>query len=62
MADPQIQYAKTEDGVSIAYWTIGEGHPWSTCRFQREPMSSGHGQCFRSLFPVKLWELRWQES
>ena len=23
--DPQIQYAKTEDGVSIAYWTMGEG-------------------------------------
>jgi class 3 adenylate cyclase len=25
--DPTIQYAKTEDGVSIAYWTIGEGTP-----------------------------------
>ena len=24
---PQIQYAKTEDGVSIAYWTMGEGPP-----------------------------------
>ena len=23
--EPRIQYAKTEDGVSIAYWTIGEG-------------------------------------
>ena len=23
--DPRIQYAKTADGVSIAYWTLGEG-------------------------------------
>ena len=35
--EPSIQYAKTEDGVSIAYWTMGEGPalvkplppPWS---------------------------------
>jgi class 3 adenylate cyclase len=25
--EPQIQYAKTEDGVSIAFWTLGEGMP-----------------------------------
>ncbi|MCH7698368.1 MAG: alpha/beta fold hydrolase [Chloroflexi bacterium] len=25
--DPRIQYAKTEDGVNIAYWTMGEGEP-----------------------------------
>ena len=23
--EPQIQYAKTEDGVSIAYYAIGQG-------------------------------------
>ncbi len=23
----RIQYAKTKDGVSIAYWTLGEGMP-----------------------------------
>ena len=23
--EPRIQYAKTKDGVSIAYWTLGEG-------------------------------------
>ena len=23
--EPRIQYAKTTDGVSIAYWTRGEG-------------------------------------
>jgi class 3 adenylate cyclase len=26
--EPQIQYAKTEDGVNIAYWTLGEGPPF----------------------------------
>ncbi|HEX9641904.1 MAG TPA: hypothetical protein VGB13_11390, partial [Candidatus Krumholzibacteria bacterium] len=25
--EPQIQYAKTSDGVSIAYWATGEGEP-----------------------------------
>ena len=25
--EPRIQYAKTADGVSIAYWTLGEGPP-----------------------------------
>jgi class 3 adenylate cyclase len=27
MMEPRIQYAQTEDGVSIAYWTLGEGMP-----------------------------------
>ena len=27
MAEPRIQYAKTADGVSIAFWTLGEGMP-----------------------------------
>ena len=26
--EPQIQYAKTEDGVNIAYWALGEGPPF----------------------------------
>ncbi|HYM16435.1 MAG TPA: adenylate/guanylate cyclase domain-containing protein [Dehalococcoidia bacterium] len=26
--EPQIKYALTEDGVSIAYWTLGEGRPF----------------------------------
>ncbi len=26
--EPSIQYAKTEDGVSIAFWTLGEGMPF----------------------------------
>ncbi len=25
--EPRIQYAKTSDGVSIAYWTLGQGTP-----------------------------------
>jgi len=25
--EPRIQYARTEDGVSIAFWTLGEGPP-----------------------------------
>ncbi len=27
MAEPHIQYVKTSDGVSIAYWTMGDGEP-----------------------------------
>ena len=27
MKEPRIQYVKTSDGVSIAYWTLGEGTP-----------------------------------
>jgi pimeloyl-ACP methyl ester carboxylesterase len=26
--EPRIQYAQTADGVSIAFWTLGEGMPW----------------------------------
>ena len=25
LMEPRIQYAKIEDGVSIAYWTLGQG-------------------------------------
>ncbi len=25
--EPRIQHAKTEDGVNIAYWTVGEAMP-----------------------------------
>jgi pimeloyl-ACP methyl ester carboxylesterase len=28
MMEPRIQYAKTTDGVSIAFWTLGEGMPF----------------------------------
>jgi len=26
--EPRIQYAQTKDGVSIAFWTLGEGMPF----------------------------------
>ena len=51
MMEPRIQYAKTSDGVSIAYWTIGEGLPLlfaplmpSHCELE------WHDPDFRSLF------------
>jgi len=25
--EPRIQYAKTKDGVSIAFWTLGDKRP-----------------------------------
>ncbi len=28
MTEPRIQYARTEDGVSIAYYTMGAGTPF----------------------------------
>ncbi len=35
--EPRIQYAKTKDGVSIAFWTLGEGIPplvyWGSAPF-----------------------------
>ncbi len=36
--EPRIQYAKTSDGVSIAYWTLGEGEPPLVC-MPRLPVS-----------------------
>ncbi len=46
MTEPQIQYAKTEDGVSIAYWTLGEGEPL----------------VYMPWIPFGHIELEWQES
>lgn len=42
--EPRIQYAKTNDGVSIAYWTMGSGPPlihlppmiWGQLQLERE--------------------------
>ncbi len=25
--EPRIQYAQAQDGVSIAFWTLGDGEP-----------------------------------
>jgi len=35
--EPRIQYAKTSDGVSIAYWTLGQGQP---LLFMQQPLFS----------------------
>jgi class 3 adenylate cyclase len=45
MMEPRIQYAKTSDGVSIAFWTLGEGTP-----FVHMPME----------VPLSHVELEWQ--
>ena len=47
--EPRIQYAKTSDGVSIAYYAMGSG-----------PLGETELRGFED--PVKLWELRWQED
>jgi len=38
--EPRIQYAQTADGVSIAFWTLGEGMPTgedTVCRSATSP-------------------------
>ena len=39
MAEPRIQFAKTTDGVSIAFATKGQGPPLVACPFSREQFS-----------------------
>ena len=36
--EPQIRYAQTADGVSIAYWTLGDGRPV----FMNSPLTFSH--------------------
>jgi class 3 adenylate cyclase len=50
--EPRIQYAKTSDGVSIAYWTLGEGTP-----FVHMPMAFSHGELE---WQIPEWR-RWYE-
>jgi class 3 adenylate cyclase len=53
--EPRIQYAKTKDGVSIAFWTMGEGMPvvwaptipWS--HIQREWQWPGYRAYYEAL-------------
>ena len=47
MSQPEIKYTKTEDGVSIAYWTMGEGEPlvympWPFSHIELEWQDSQH--------------------
>jgi class 3 adenylate cyclase len=43
--EPRIQYAQTKDGVSIAFWTVGEGSPF----------------VYMSAIPFSHIQLEWQE-
>ncbi len=45
--EPRIQYAKTEDGVSIWYWRLGEG--------ETTPFVLGVPQDEREGTPVWVW-------
>ncbi len=43
--EPRIQYAQTADGVSIAFWTVGEGPPLGDERpAVKEDGGNGRGQ------------------
>jgi len=49
--EPRIQYAKTADGVSIAYWTLGEGMPL----VQMPVVGFGHVQLECQIPNWRLW-------
>jgi class 3 adenylate cyclase len=51
MAEPQVQYAKTSDGVSIAYATLGEGMPLVILR----PTIFGHLQMEWQNAKLRSW-------
>jgi hypothetical protein len=47
--DPQIQYAKAGDGVSIAFSTLGEGRPF----VEMPPIPLSYSADARELIPAK---------
>ena len=49
--EPRIQYAKTEDGVSVAFYTMGEGQPF-VCL---PPLLWSHLQLERQHPPLRAW-------
>ncbi len=48
--EPRIQYAKTSDGVSIAYWTLGEGIPLVMIPFYLFSAVAGSGDDSRQFY------------
>jgi class 3 adenylate cyclase len=50
MMEPRIQYAKTADGVSIAFWTLGEGMP-----FMHMPLAFSHIQMEWQIPECRRW-------
>jgi class 3 adenylate cyclase/pimeloyl-ACP methyl ester carboxylesterase len=49
--EPRIEYAKTSDGVSIAYWSLGEGIPF--IHMPNPPWS--HGTVARRVPEMRRW-------
>jgi len=56
--EPRIQYAKTSDGVSIAFWTLGEGMPL----VQMPLIAGSHVQLEWQSPEYRLWYERWAEK
>jgi class 3 adenylate cyclase len=52
--EPSIRYAKTRDGVSIAYWTMGEGYPLLLV----PPVPFGHIQVELEIPLMRAWYQR----
>ena len=49
--EPRIQYTQTADGVSIAFWTLGEGMPF----VDMPPVPFSHAQLEWQLSEIRLW-------
>ena len=49
--EPRIQYAQTADGVSIAFWTLGEGMPF----VDMPPVPFSHAQLEWQLPEIRRW-------
>ena len=56
--EPQIRYAQTKDGMSIAYWTLGEGVPF--VHMPPDPFS--HLQLEWQMVDVRGWYQRLAEK
>ncbi|MBI2765122.1 MAG: hypothetical protein HYX53_04330 [Chloroflexi bacterium] len=54
MTDPAIQFASTRDGVSIAFWTMGEGPPL----IYLDVPGFSHVQLELSIAPYRVWHDR----
>jgi class 3 adenylate cyclase len=55
--EPRIQYAKTKDGVSIAFWTVGEGMP-----LVQMPAGPSHAQLEWGIPEYRRWYERLAEA
>jgi class 3 adenylate cyclase len=56
--EPRIQYAQTKDGVSIAFWTLGEGMPF----VQMPPFPQSHIQLEWQWPEYRCWYERLAEK